>query len=420
MAKVLWLGDAGCHTGFARVTHSIGERLIRDFGHEIHVLAYNYRGDAWPSLLEPSQQTPLRLYRPTAVNLNDVWGKSRHIEMLAKIEPDVVVMLHDANLLLNLLFENQFDKDNIFIKYRPIITYIPVDSYNRPPSWSALLTSTTNAVAMSKFGQGAMPGSQLVYHGVDTNQFYPVSKDRPVTTSTGIVCKSKGDCKEAFGWNRDDFWMLRVDKNSGRKDWGATIQAVWPVMKRHKNVHMHLHTTAGRNQEDALLITEMLTREPEVHDRFSLPGLHNSFEGWPEQDLVALYNAADLFVSTSRGEGYGLTLAEAAACGVPIVAQNVSAIPEVVGPGGILLEPQRILTTANGSDLWLADIEAFTGAIERLYSSRGARRDLGEQARAHVSQYSWDDAATSFNDYITALATWEEPQVAAMPGAGGA
>jgi glycosyltransferase involved in cell wall biosynthesis len=414
VAKVLWLGDAGCHTGFARVTHSIGERLVRDYGHEIHVLAYNFRGDAWPSLLYPDQQSSLRLYRPNAINATDVWGKSRHIEMLAKIEPDVVVMLHDAQLLLNLLFENQFDKDNIFIKYRPIITYIPIDSYNRPPGWSTLLTKTTNAVAMSKFGQESMPGSQLVYHGVDTDRFYRVSKDRPITTSSGIVCTSKTDCKRAFGWDPDDFWILRVDKNSGRKDFGATIRAVWPVMKRHKNVHMHLHTTSGRSQEDALLITDMLTREPDVHDRFSLPGLHNSFEGWPEEDLVALYNAADLFVSTSRGEGYGLTLAEAAACGLPIVAQNVSAIPEVVGPGGILVEPQRLITTPNGSDLWLADVDAFTDAIERIYGSRGAQRDLGEAARAHVAQFSWDDATTSFNTYINSLATWEEPAVAAV------
>ena len=58
MSKVLWLGDAGCHTGFARVTHAIGERLVRDFGHEVHVLAINYDGgDPW--------DTPLKMYVPT-------------------------------------------------------------------------------------------------------------------------------------------------------------------------------------------------------------------------------------------------------------------------------------------------------------------------------------------------------------------
>lgn len=405
MAKVLWLGDAGCHTGFSRVTHSIGERLVNDYGHDVHVLAYNYRGDSWPSQADPTKQTPLKLYRPNSIQGSDIFGMSRHIELLAKIEPDVVVMLHDANILLYLLFENtSWDKEQILARYRPIISYVPVDSYSRPPAWN-VLTTISNAVTMSQFGQDAMPGSKLVYHGVDSDVFYPVSRQRPLTISSGRVVRDKGDCKEAFGYPRDCFLIVRTDKNSGRKDFASTIKAVWPVMKRHKDVRVHLHTTGGRNQDDALIVNAMLTREPSVHDRFTLPDLHNSFEGWPEEDLVALYNAADLFVTTSRGEGFGLTIAEAMACGVPVVAQNVSAIPEVVGPGGVLLEPSHQITVPNGSDLWVCNPEAFSDAIEKLYLSKGARRDLGEAARDHiVSSFSWDFATARFDTYINALA----------------
>jgi hypothetical protein len=39
MSKILWIGDAGCNTGFAKVTHSIGERLVTKYGHDIHVVA---------------------------------------------------------------------------------------------------------------------------------------------------------------------------------------------------------------------------------------------------------------------------------------------------------------------------------------------------------------------------------------------
>lgn len=414
MSKVLWFGDAGCHTGFARVTHSIGERLVDDYGHDIHVLGYNHRGDSWPSIKDPNRQTPLKLYRPNAVDSKDIWGMSRHIEMLSKVEPDVVVMLHDANILLFLLTENGWDKEHVLLRYRPIITYIPIDGYNRPPVWDRL-TEWSNAVAMSKFGQQSMPGSQLVYHGVDGNSFYPVSRARPITTSTGKVITSKREAKEAFGFPGDSFLILRVDKNSGRKDWASTIKAVWPVMRRHKNVIMHMHTTGGRSQDDALVMNEMLSREEELHPRFSLPDLHNSWTGWPEEDLAALYNAADVFVTTSRGEGFGLTLVEALASGTPVIAQNVSAIPEVVGPGGILIEPTMQVTVPNGSDLWLADIPAFTEAIEHVYESKGLRRDLGEAAREHVLQtFSWDEAASHFDRFITALAAGvQEPVTAA-------
>lgn len=414
MAKVLWFGDAGCHTGFSRVTHSIGERLVDDYGHDIHVLGYNYRGDSWPSMKDPDRQTPLKLYRPNAVESQDIFGMSRHIELLAKVEPDVVVMLHDANILLFLLFENKWDKDQITARYRPVISYVPIDGYNRPPAWSALLDKVSNPVAMSKFGQAAMPGSKLVYHGVDSERFRPVTTKAPMTLSSGQVVRGQGDCKEALGFPRDSFLVVRADKNSGRKDYASTIKAMWPVMKAHKDIRVHLHTTGGRSQDDALVINEMLTREPELHGRFSLPDLHNSFVGWPEEDLIALYNAADLFVTTSRGEGFGLTIAEAMACGTPVVAQNVSAIPEVVGPGGILIEPLTQLTVPNGSDLWLADVPAFSEAIERLYMSRGLRRSLGEAARQHVvDSFSWDFATERFDTFIRALAAGATEPVAA-------
>ena len=224
---------------------------------------------------------------------------------------------------------------------------------------------------------------------------------------------SVGVDRPADDWTRDDFHIIRVDKNSGRKDFASTIKAVWPVMKRHTDVRVHLHTTGGRTDNDALEINDMLTREETVHARFSLPGLHNSFTGWPEPDLVNLYNAADLFVSTSRGEGFGLTLAEASACGVPVIAQNVSAIPETVGPGAVLIEPLTTITTANGSDLWLADVAAFSDAIERLYQSRGARRELGEAGRAHVTTHTWDFATAKFDLFIRALAQGVTPELEA-------
>jgi glycosyltransferase involved in cell wall biosynthesis len=395
VAKVLWLGDAGCHSGFGRVTHSIGERLV-EIGHDVHVLATNHRGDYW--------NTTLKLYVPTLHTPSDTFGRTRIVELLDKLDPDVVVMLNDPNILLQLIFDNPYDTERYLLRYRPLLTYIPVDGYNQPSAWSEILTQVTNVVAMTKFGQRAFPGSQMVYHGVDTNLFWPVSPKRPITLGSGRVVTSKAEAKEALGYSRDWFLVLRVDKNSGRKDWPATWKALIPVMKRHRDVHAHFHTQITEGST-GIMMNPMLSRELEVKDRFHFPDLMNAHTGWSQQDLNALYNAADLFVSTSRGEGFGLTLAEAAATGCPIIAQNISSIPEVVGPGGVLLEPERLITVPSGQDLWLANIDAFTEAIEHLYESRGARRELGKAGRDHVEKsFSWDFAATRFSEYIEALA----------------
>lgn len=397
MAKVLWLGDAGCHTGFARVTHAIGERLVRDYGHDVHVLAVNYDGgDPW--------DTNLKLYVPTTKVPKDIYGQSRFIELLEKIEPDVVVMLNDPNIILDLLLRSKYDPNHILLRYRPILTYVPIDGYNHPPSWAQALHKVSRPLAMSQHGVDELgDGTKLVYHGVDHDRFFPVSSSRPLTLSNGKVIRSKADAKIAFGWAKDDFLVLRVDKNSGRKDYPASWKALVPFMHQHPDVKVHLHCQ-GDGLEHGLDIKSMLSRDPETADRFFLPGNLDSWTGWSEEDLVGLYNAADVFLTTSRGEGFGLTIAEAAACGVPIVAQNVSAIPEVVGPGGILIEPGHDITTPSGKDNWLADVPAFTDALERLYNSRRLRRELGQAGREHViKSFNWDEAAASFDRHLTEL-----------------
>lgn len=412
MAKVLWLSDAGCTTGFGRVTHAIGERLVEEFGHEIHVLAVNYRGDSW-TCERPGHDhvTPLRLYRPSSLRGDDIYGKTRVVELLAKVQPDVVVTLNDPQVLLGFLFDNQYDPQQILARYKPIISYIPDDGTNLPPTWTGVLPQVTSVVAMSKHGQSHYQPSKLVYHGVDTEMFWPI-EEKPKITSTGRVCKTKSDCKDAFGIPRDAFLVGRIDTNSGRKDYPALVKALWPFMERHANVKVWFHCE-DKGPGNGIRFQSMLLRNEEKvkPDRFHFPDLHTSFEGWPIEDLNVLLSAFDVYVSTSRGEGFGLGLAEAAACGVPIIAQNVSAIPEVVGPGGILLEPDRLITVPSGEDNWLPDIDAFTDAMERLYQSSGARRDLGAKGVAHVREsFSWDVAASKFDEYITQWAAWSPPE----------
>jgi glycosyltransferase involved in cell wall biosynthesis len=173
-------------------------------------------------------------------------------------------------------------------------------------------------------------------------------------------------------------------------------------MERHKDLYAWFHCKA---EGDHLDLPQLFSRDPGTANRFFYPGSFDTKSGWHEADLIALYNAADIFVSTTMGEGFGLTIAEALACGVPVVAQNVSAIPEVVGPGGILLKPERFTAIDSGQDLWLPDVSKFTIAIEKLYASSALRKSLGDAGRAHiVSTFSWDDAARQFDELITRVA----------------
>jgi glycosyltransferase involved in cell wall biosynthesis len=393
MSRVLWLSDAGCVSGFGRVTHSIAERLVAQYGHEIHVLAVNYRGDPFP--------TDLQLYVPTRDDPADTYGLQRIVPLLRDVDPDVVVMLNDPNIILTQLFLNPYDPRRILLQLAPIIAYMPVDGTQQPPIWGERLSAVTNPVVMSRHGRSIFPRAPLVYHGVDTDRFHPATAATPHVFSDGSVARSKSDCKRELGYDPDGFLVLRVDKNRARKDFAASWKALLPVMRRHTDIQVHFHTNEQVG-DNGVVLEAMFSREPDMKDRFFLPKQVGHL-GWKEQDLAGLYAAADLFISTSHGEGFGLTLAEAAASGVPVIAQNVSSIPEVVGPGSILLEPTGTVTVPSGQEQWLPDIGAFSEAIEHLYNAGGVRRKLGKAGRDHVSKLTWDFAAARFDEFIRAL-----------------
>ena len=102
-----------------------------------------------------------------------------------------------------------------------------------------------------------------------------------------------------------------------------------------------------------------------------------------DDDLPALYSAADLFAFPSLYEGFGLPLLEAMACGVPIISSNASSLPEVVETGG---EPAALLLPPQDEGAWAA-------AMLRLLGDAAARQQLVEAGRAQAARFTWPAAA---------------------------
>ncbi len=98
-----------------------------------------------------------------------------------------------------------------------------------------------------------------------------------------------------------------------------------------------------------------------------------------EQNKPALYRAASVFVYPSRYEGFGLPALEALACGVPVVGSNASAIPEVVGDAGILVDPD--------------DAMRMAGGLIAVLNEDNLRRELGRRAAAQAARFSWEQCA---------------------------
>jgi glycosyltransferase involved in cell wall biosynthesis len=101
-------------------------------------------------------------------------------------------------------------------------------------------------------------------------------------------------------------------------------------------------------------------------------------------DLRREYRRADVFCLPSLQEGFGIVFLEAMASGLPVVAGDAAAVPEVVphGEAGLLVAPR--------------DEAALAAALERLLDDPGLREEMGEAGRRRARDFGWDRVARRF------------------------
>jgi glycosyltransferase involved in cell wall biosynthesis len=122
----------------------------------------------------------------------------------------------------------------------------------------------------------------------------------------------------------------------------------------------------------AELLKQRIT-ELELTDRVIFTGF------LPDSDLAVLLNLSTVLTLPSLMEGFGLPAVEAAACGCPVIATTSSPLPELLGDGGIYVDPTN----------W----DELEDALNRVLASPELRRRMREAGRAAAAQLSWDAAA---------------------------
>jgi glycosyltransferase involved in cell wall biosynthesis len=102
--------------------------------------------------------------------------------------------------------------------------------------------------------------------------------------------------------------------------------------------------------------------------------------GWVEQeDKPALYSAALAFVFPSYYEGFGLPPLEAMACGTPVIVSNRSSLPEIVGQGGLCVDPD--------------DVDALARAMRQVLDDGSLRDRLRTAGLAQAGRFNWQKTA---------------------------
>jgi glycosyltransferase involved in cell wall biosynthesis len=138
--------------------------------------------------------------------------------------------------------------------------------------------------------------------------------------------------------------------------------------------------------------------------------------------MPGLYATCDCLVHPCRGEAYGLTIAEAMACGLPVVVPDRGAHRDFAGPETALLVPARRLelpeTEASSYRMdrhpvvHEVDVEELAGTLRRVADDRAGAAAIGARAaRAIREDHTWDRTAAVAAERIAALAA-RRPAVA--------
>lgn len=384
MNILIW-SDAGANTGYGTVTANLAKRWVKR-GADLSALATNYLGDPWNG--------PIKLYPATKLDRSDAFGIRRLGEVIQKVKPDILFILQDIYTVAEGLkaLRGQFPI--------PTVLYAPIDGVPLPIEWVNAVKAAHAVVAMSHHGKRVLKeqagiDATVLWHGVEHEIVYPASSQRPIFFEQGGVKRaltSKEECKEVLGLS-GRFVIAAVNRNSIRKNYYDTVRVFAQFRQSHPNAFLLIHAVPRDEGGDLNVLLQRYGLTDE-HVRIHNPG--DTFLGSDKAWLTLIYNAADVKLTTSMAEGFGLTDAEALACGTPVIAQDYSATSEVVGPGGILVPVARLYTTARMVDFALPNLDKVYEALETLYRNKEQRRVLGENAIAHARGFDWNRTAQGF------------------------
>lgn len=385
--KILWVGDAGCQSGFALATHHVIEYLDkRCLGeHEVTVLGVNYRGDP--------HSYPYPLYAASAGG--DGFGLGRLIWMCDTVKPDLIVFQNDGWNIPAYIQQLQ-----LFPEYAgiPVIAVVAVDGKNFDGKW---LDGVTLAVFWTEFALnearlGGYEGPAVVIPlGVDTRVYYPMPSSEARQRRLGNPMKDK-------------FIVGNVNRNQPRKRWDLTLRyfAEWLKQSRVDNAYLFLHTAPTG---DTATNVKWLAKYYGVLSRLALME-PPTWYGLSENAMRDTYNCFDVQVSTTQGEGFGLTTFEGMACGVTQIVPNWSALGELCRDVAYLVPCS---STAIGPPYvnvigGVADEAAFIQALHHAYTDTEFRNARAVAGLQHVKKFNWEHIGKLWTQAVQSVVLSQE------------
>ncbi len=382
--KILWISNAPwAPSGYGSQTRQVGLRIAAA-GHEIEFSANDgSRGDRdWNGLLVRGSGS-------------DRFSRDSVREDLDRSGADWVISLYDAWVY------TEQGRDP-FAGLPRVTGWVPVDHFPTPLALYGWLEEH-GAIAMSEFGHRCLRDTSEGF-AKSGRRAFPVSYAPHAVDDVFAPVESR--FREQIDVPEDAYLVGIVAANYGtriydRKGFADMAHAMALFMETHRDAYLYVHTL--QQTFDGIDLPMLFAfKGVDAHrlrwaDQYAVKKLTVS-----DEQMAHIYSSLDVLLATSRGEGFGLPVIEAQACGTPVIASNWTAQAELVGevwsegragfqrhPSGWLVAVDPDWDPRQGADFAKPLIGSITRALNEAYERRGDVA-ISEAAIAKAAGYRAD------------------------------
>ena len=351
----------GLTTGYGCQTRIFLPRL-KELGHEMSMTAfYGLSG----SIIE---QNGIRIY-PKAFHPygQDIVAANAGVE-----KADILISLVDAWVC---------NPRHMSLNGNRWVPWFPIDSEPIAPSIVTSISEAYKRIVFSHHAENMLDAVGLDYyyvpHGIDTNIFKPYDK---------------AESRKMLGIPEDAYLVGMVAANKGnpsRKAFAEQIAAFLGLKNKHPEAVLYLHTHNGENgQNQSVNLPEFLAGlELVLNKDVFFCNQHQYQLAFSDDYMARAYSAMDVLMNVSYGEGFGIPIIEAQACGTPVIVGDWTSMGELCFSGRkVAKSDAHPFYTSLASYQFIPRIEAITSLLIEEYKHPSNR----EAARGGAMAYDAD------------------------------
>lgn len=389
------------HHGTERALAELLERLANSYGCEIHLFAQNVEGLALSSLgsIKPTSAGAIFWHRVPRLPgphifqflawfyLNRIWRLAwsvfRRVSFDLVLSPGIncsdarVILVHALFHRLKQLSEDSRTPSIQAYRfltrvhrraYYALMTSLEQRIYSDPNVLLATVSTRTANLLQEYFRRQSVA---VIPNGVDSKSFSPAARNARRT-----------EARRRFGYREDEFVLLLLGNDWSVKGLPAILSAVAGCPSLPLRILVAGSDAVGPYEDQA--------RRLAILDRCTWVS--------PSPDPLSLYAAADVYVSPSREDSFGLPVAEAMACGLPAITSSFAGIAEFLKTSVdafVLRDPQNI--------------QELQCLLEELCHDPARRQRVGEAAARKALEWTWDRNAAAVWELLKQAASLYAP-----------